>query len=108
MARFTDTFQEIAAGWADYKTLGTVDSSNPIHQEVTQNLPNILLHQLSDQSHIKIQGSTGLGNITAAPWIATFDTRVTGSASSGYYVVVGNGSVAGENNVSQNASEKLS
>jgi len=87
MARLADTFQEIAAGWADYKTLGTVDSSNPIHQEVTQNLPNILLHQLSDQSHIKIQGSTGLGNITAAPWIATFDTRVTGSASSGYYVV---------------------
>jgi hypothetical protein len=64
-----------------------VDSTQPIHWLVAEVLPEMLLAQLANQSDIKVRGSAGLGNITAAPWVATFDTRITSSAASGYYVV---------------------
>ena len=87
MAGLVDALQEIAKGWRDYKGLRTVDSSQSTHKLVAETLPDRLLATLENQSDIKVHGSTGLGNITAAPWIATFDTRITISAASGYYVV---------------------
>ncbi|MBO6701103.1 MAG: DUF3578 domain-containing protein [Pseudomonadales bacterium] len=87
MALIREALEEIAGGWSTYKDLQTVDSSKPIHELVVETLPNILLSKLKDSSYIKVQGSTGLGNITAAPWVATFDTRITRSAAQGYYVV---------------------
>jgi hypothetical protein len=42
---------------------------------------------VEDYPYISVQGSTGAGNITAAPWIALFDRRLTRSATTDYYVV---------------------
>lgn len=78
---------EIALGWSDYKKTGVVDSKNPVHQLVTRVLPQTLSETLSDNTNLKIKGSVGLGNITAAPWVGTFDKRITTSASAGYYIV---------------------
>ena len=87
MATLPEVVEQIAQGWPEYKSLQNVDSSNLTHQLVADTLPAILEGKLSDTSHIKVHGSTGLGNITAAPWVATFDTRITSSAAQGYYVV---------------------
>lgn len=87
MAHLVDSFREIAKGWSDYKKLHIVDKTQPVHLLVAKTLPESLLAQLTSQADIKVHGSPGLGNITAAPWIATFDTRITSSATSGYYVV---------------------
>ena len=37
--------------------------------------------------HLRVEGSTGRRNVTAAPWIAAIDPRITRSATRGYYVV---------------------
>jgi 5-methylcytosine-specific restriction protein A len=42
---------------------------------------------LKEFGQLKFKGSTGAGNITAAPWMAVFDPRLTKGATTGYYVV---------------------
>lgn len=42
-------------------------------------------HVLSGPAY-EIQGSTGRGMITASPWIATYDRRITDTATEGFYV----------------------
>jgi hypothetical protein len=82
-----DLILRIAAGWPAYRQKERVDKDDPIYVLVVQKFPQELRHQLVDSDKIVAEGSTGAGNITAAPWIALFDTRVTTSATTGYYVV---------------------
>ena len=87
MASLVNCITEISAGWSEYKKARVVDKDHSVHRYVTRTLPLALSETLSDDADLKVQGSVGLGNVTAAPWIATFDTRITKSAASGYYVV---------------------
>jgi hypothetical protein len=82
-----DLFKEIAARWSSYRQQRTVDKEDPVYALVTNQLPEALKNHVAPFEFISIEGSTGAGNITAAPWIALFDKRLTTSATREYYVV---------------------
>ncbi len=83
-----DLIQQIASKYPAYRSHGIIAKADfEVHAAVEQDLPNALRDLLPEQSHYKIQGSCGAGNVTAAPWIATFDRRITESAQHGYYIV---------------------
>ncbi|MCH2277007.1 DUF3578 domain-containing protein [Thalassospira sp.] len=77
----------IVGSYPDYRALQTVNKAAPLYRVVIETVPSLLEDLLSDTSHILFEGSTGRGNITSAPWIATFDERVTTSATKGFYPV---------------------
>lgn len=77
----------IANGWPAYRDIRTTDSDHPIHRLVTEVFPAELARIAENRHALKHDGSCGLGNISTAPWIATFDLRLTNSAQDGYYPV---------------------
>ena len=79
--------EQIAAGWPSYRQKVRVDKTDPLYALVTVHFPQALYPYVAAYETIMPEGSTGAGNITAAPWIALFDRRLTTSATSGYYVV---------------------
>jgi hypothetical protein len=82
-----DLIEQIAAVWPAYHQKETVDKTDPVYDFVTTQLPAALQPHVQAFSSIDLEGSTGRGNITAAPWIALFDRRLTTSATEEYYVV---------------------
>ena len=79
--------REIASEWPKYKSTGKVAKSAHAYDLGVNKFPLLLKSTAQSTNYLKFHGSTGQGNITSSPWIATFDTRVTESATSGYYVV---------------------
>jgi hypothetical protein len=79
--------RQIATEWPSYHRKGRVDKTDPVYTLVTVDLPKALIPYVANYDNIIVEGSTGAGNITAAPWIALFDRRLTTSATLGYYVV---------------------
>ena len=78
--------EEIAQKWPAYFEKKRVSGAEDVFTAITKALPIELKASLQAQD-LEVQGSTGQGNITAAPWIAIFDRRLTTSATTGYYVV---------------------
>ncbi len=78
---------EIVAEWPKYKESRKVDKNARAYDLVVNAFPGSLQSIAQNTDYLKFHGSTGQGNITAAPWVATFDTRITSSATSGFYVV---------------------
>ncbi len=78
--------EDIAQRWPAYLAKKRVSSAEDVFTKVTKTLPAELKELLHAQD-LEVEGSTGLGNITAAPWVAIFDRRLTTSATTGYYVV---------------------
>ena len=78
---------EIAQEWPDYKALVKVEQAKRAYDLVVNKFPEQLASIAENKDYLLFRGSTGQGNITAAPWIATFDKRITDVATSGYYVV---------------------
>ncbi|NLS01996.1 DUF3578 domain-containing protein [Rhizobium sp. P32RR-XVIII] len=83
----TETIAAIRAGWPEYRKTIKTAKGHEIYQQVVTTFPALLERSLGPGSGLTFTGSTGRGNITAAPWIATFDPTVTGSATGGFYVV---------------------
>ena len=82
-----DLIVSIAEAWPAYRETRKVDEGHPSHRLVTKDFPRELV-RLAPKRHPFIHyGSCGLGNISAAPWVATFDPRLTKSAQDGYYPV---------------------
>jgi hypothetical protein len=82
-----DELQRIAVGWPSYQEKGRVNKTSPVYSLVAKHfLETIRLH-LPEYGRLKFKGSTGAGYVTAAPWMAVFDPRLTDSATTGYYVV---------------------
>ena len=82
-----DLIEQIASSWPSYHQKVRVDKIDPVFSVVETQFPDALRPHLSSYNNLKLEGSTGAGNITAAPWIAAFDRRLTTSATTGYYVV---------------------
>ncbi len=82
-----DLIRQIAAGWQSYHRKVRVDKTDPVYALVTADFPKALRPYIASYENLTPEGSTGAGNITAAPWIALFDSRLTTSATLGYYVV---------------------
>jgi hypothetical protein len=78
---------EIAAGWREYHEKIRVDKKDSEFDLVVNQFPRVLDQYLSEYENKLVQGSTGAGNITAAPWIAIFDQRLTTTATREYYPV---------------------
>jgi hypothetical protein len=78
---------DITAQWSSYAARKTTDRTAPAYVLVTQTLPAQLKALLGPASNLKVEGSTGAGNITAAPWTGVFDPRLTSGATNGYYIV---------------------
>lgn len=84
-----EVLEAIAAEWPAYKVRRKVDSKQATFKRITEELPALLRRwvPVEWQESVHLQGKTGAGNITAAPWIATFDPKVTLTATEGFYVV---------------------
>jgi hypothetical protein len=82
-----DLIREIAADWPSYHRKARVDKADRVYALVTVDCPSTLCRYIAGYDNVTAEGSTGAGNITAAPWIGLFDCRLTTSATSGYYVV---------------------
>ena len=78
---------ELALEWPEYKALVKVEQAGRAYDLVVNKFPEQLESIAENTDYLIFRGSTGQGNITAAPWIATFDKRITDIATSGYYVV---------------------
>lgn len=78
---------DIRDGWLEYRRLKVVSGGHPEYKLIVEDFPRELGQLLPEASACELQGSTGRGNITAAPWIATFDPTVTRSATQGFYLV---------------------
>ena len=82
-----DLLRDVAEGWPSYRRLQTTRKDHPEYELVVRTVPRELKPLLPSGPSFKVEGSTGRGNITAAPWIATFDRSITSSATHGYYLV---------------------
>ena len=78
---------EIAQEWPEYKALVKVEQAGRAYDLVVNKFPEQLESIAENTDYLIFCGSTGRGRITAAPWIATFDKRITDTATSGYYIV---------------------
>lgn len=78
---------EIAQEWPEYKALVKVEQAGRAYDLVVNKFPKQLESIAENTDYLICCGSTGRGRITAAPWIATFDKRITDTATSGYYIV---------------------
>ena len=79
--------EKIAKIYPRYYQSGKVDKDATAFQLVVQDLPAVLKQLTPHSQYYKFHGSTGLGNLTPAPWVAAFDLEITKSAQEGYYLV---------------------
>ena len=78
---------ELAGIWPEYLKLVNENSAERAYQIIYKDLPHELNQWNQGRSNLIEASSGGTGRITAGPWIATFDTRVTKEAQKGYYLV---------------------
>lgn len=76
-----DLFSKIAEIRSEYRANKKINKDARAYEVVSRLIPEELQTIAGEMSDLKFHGSTGLGNITAALWIATFDTRLTSSAT---------------------------
>ena len=82
-----DLIESVREGWPSYRALKIVSKLHLEYARVVVEFPNQLQSFLPADSACELQGSTGQGNITSAPWVAVFDPTVTRSATQGFYLV---------------------
>lgn len=82
-----NSLEYIANNWPAYKSGITVNSKHPVANLVKKELPEFLDDNLIKFGNFKVEGSTGRGNVSAIPWIATFHPRITLAATNGFYPV---------------------
>jgi hypothetical protein len=82
-----DIILEVSNGYAVYRDGRTTDAGNPIDRLISKSFPAELMRLAPDQYTLNHVGRCGQGNVSAAPWVASFDPRLTTSAQDGYYPV---------------------
>jgi MrcB-like, N-terminal domain len=78
---------EVRNNWPAYRQLKKVSKDQLEYKLVVVQFPSELRSLLVKGPDYDLQGSTGRGIITAAPWIATLDKSITKTATQGFYVV---------------------
>lgn len=79
--------QELALLWPGYLKNKTENSKERAYQIIYDDLPKALKVWNSGISYLTEKSSGGTGNVTAGPWFATFDNRITDEPQKGYYLV---------------------
>lgn len=82
-----DQLLQLATGFEAYRSNLRVDKHHAIHRLLQTEIPETLKAITPNADAFKVDGSDGLANVTAVPWIATFHREITLSATTGYYVV---------------------
>ena len=80
---------ELSNLWGEYYSLELVDGSLRADKIINGELKHTLSELNKDKgfNNLTVGSSSGEGRITRAPWLASFDSRVTKSATQGFYVV---------------------
>lgn len=84
---FSRTIKNIVNTWPTYLQKVKLDSNDPAFKEVVTVFPTVLKNSSPKINTLIFKGSTGATNITFAPWVAVFDSRITSSAQEGFYIV---------------------
>ena len=84
---FRDLIAELVRGWDAYRAKRLVDSEDRVYEIVTADLPAVLQAWTPNFGRYKFDGGTGMGNISGAPYVATFNLDITDGAKHGYYLV---------------------
>lgn len=84
---FNDLIAELVLRWDDYRSKRLVDSKDRVYEIVTADLPAAIQAWTPNPGRYKFDGSTGMGNISGAPYVATFNLDITVGAKHGYYLV---------------------
>lgn len=84
---FRDLIAELVRGWDAYRAKRLVDSEDRVYEIVTADLPDVMRTWSPSSGRYKFDGSTGMGNISGAPYVATFNLEITDGAKHGYYLV---------------------
>lgn len=84
---FNELIAELVRGWDAYRAKRLVDSDDRAYDIVTTDLPAVLQAWTPNSGRYKFDGSTGMGNISGAPYVATFNLEITDGAKHGYYLV---------------------
>jgi hypothetical protein len=79
--------KELAEIWPSYKENIVENKDHRAFEIINKLLPDELEKQTPNSKNIQIDSSGGAGYITAGPWLAALDNRVTASPQTGYYVV---------------------
>ncbi|MBY5418886.1 MrcB family domain-containing protein [Rhizobium leguminosarum] len=82
-----ETILNVRANWEGYREKITTAKDHEVYRLVVEVFPRELERQLPAGATFTYKGSTGVGNITKAPWVATFDPAITTQATQGFYVV---------------------
>ncbi len=82
-----DSICKLATLWPDYLSGVNEDSSKQAYKIIYKKLPEQLSLINPDDRNLIVESSGGTGRVTAAPWFATFDKRVTTKPTEGLYVV---------------------
>jgi len=75
-----ESFIQLAGAWAEYHSKKRVDHYHPAYELVTVTLPEQLEQVIGPRRNFLVEGSTGKGNITAAPW---FEINCSGRDAGG-------------------------
>ncbi|WP_404399914.1 DUF3578 domain-containing protein [Idiomarina seosinensis] len=80
---------DVANSWHNYYKLKHISKEHPTDRLINTKLVSALVNvnKLHGFSEMHVDSSSGEGNITLAPWLASFDTKITRSATKGFYVV---------------------
>jgi hypothetical protein len=84
---FRDLIAELVRGWDSYRDKRLVDSEDRVYEIVSVDLPTVMRTWSPNSGRYKFDGSTGMGNISGAPYVATFNLEITDGAKHGYYLV---------------------
>ena len=83
-----ELLKKISKGYRNYRKSKGTDSNDPTYKLVVRDVPSMIQKMnFIEKRNYKIKGSTGVGNVTAAPWIAIMDKAVTDVPTKEYYVV---------------------
>lgn len=82
-----EEIKELARLWPEYFKKVTESKGERAYELIYSTLPTKLESWITGEKGLTVGSSGGTGNITAGPWFATFDTRVTSEPQKGYYLV---------------------
>jgi hypothetical protein len=82
-----ELIERVATEWPPYRALGANKKTHPTYQLVEEEFGATLREIAPSDKALIHKGSVGMGNISVAPWIATFDPRITDTATYGFYPV---------------------
>jgi hypothetical protein len=85
--QFTNLLLELVGLWSAYRAKRLVNSGDRVYQIVTVDLPAVMRAWTPNPQRYKFDGSTGMGNVSGAPYLATFNLDITDGAKHGYYLV---------------------